>query len=129
MSTLLEFENLIKNKMAILKYDSQMDELLARGGSFDLTGTTVLTTKQFWGFNASDGAVLNAIKGVAVETNVANLAAITAAEVDISGILLTAGTDPLFAGVIYRADGYIITNIDLTSGSLHCFKTKAQISS
>lgn len=111
----------------ILKYDSQMDELLARGGSFDITGTDAVVNKQIWGFNASDGAVLNAIKGVAIGTNVADLAAIRAAEVDISAALLTAGTDPLFAGSIYRADGYIITSIDLTSGSLHCFKTKNQI--
>jgi hypothetical protein len=112
----------------IFKYDSQLDELLARGGSFDITGTNAVTTKQFWGFNASDGAVLNAVKGVPLNTSCSTLAQITAAEVDISAVLLTGATDPLFAGVIYRADGYIITNIDLTSGSLHCYKMKTQIS-
>lgn len=114
--------------MAILKYDSQSDELLVRGGSFDITGTDAVINKQFWGFNASSGAVLNVLKGVAINTSVANLAAIRAAEIDLTGLLLTGATDPLFAGVIYRVDGYIITNVDLTSGSLHCYKTKAQIS-
>lgn len=115
--------------MAILKNDSQTDELLARGGSFDITGTTQVTNKQYWGFNASDGAILNAIKGVAVGTSVANLAAITAAEIDLSALLLTTASDPLFSGTIYRVKGYLITYLDLTSGSLHCFKTKNQISS
>jgi hypothetical protein len=114
--------------MAKLDYDSQTDELLARGGSFDITGTDAVINKQFWGFNASDGAVLNAIKGVAVKTTVTNLASIRTAEVDVSALLLTTVSDPLFAGTIYRVDGYIITSIDLTSGSLHCFKTKPQIS-
>lgn len=109
-------------------FDPQLDELLARGGSFDLTGTTALTTMQFWGFNASEGAVLEVLKGIPLGTSTADLAAITAAEVDITGELLTDGTDPLFAGVIYRVPGYIITNVKLTSGSLHCYKTKTQIS-
>jgi hypothetical protein len=112
----------------IAKFDDQMDELLARGGTFDITGTDAVTNKQFWGFNAADGAVLNAIKGIPVKTAVTTLAGITAAEVDITAKFLTAGTDPLFAGVIYRVDGYIITNIDLTSGSLHCYMTNLQIS-
>ena len=112
----------------ILKFEPYEDEALARGGSFDITGTTAVVNKQFWGFNASDGAVLEAIKGVAVETKVASLAAIRAAEVDISGIFLTTVTDPLFAGVLYRADAYIITSIKLTSGSLHCYKRVNQIS-
>jgi hypothetical protein len=112
----------------ILKYDSQLDEALARGGSFDITGTDAVIDKQFWGFNASDGAVINAIKGVALGTDVGDLAAIRTAEVDISAGLLTTVSDPLFAGVIYRSDGYIITSIDLTSGSLHLYKTKTQIS-
>lgn len=111
----------------IHKYDDQLQELLARGGTFDITGTNAVTNKQFWGFNASDGAVLNVLKGIPVNSNVTTLAGITAIEVDLLPILLTTGTDPLFAGVIYRVDGYIITNIDLTSGSLHCFKTKNQI--
>ncbi len=112
----------------ILNRDSHMDEMLAKGGTFDITGTDAVTNKQFWGFNASDGAVINVIKGVAVGTIVANLAAITAAEVDISAVIVTSKAAGLFSGVIYTADGYIITNIDLTSGSLHCYKTKAQVS-
>lgn len=109
-------------------FDSQMDELLARSGTFDITGTNAVTNKQFWGFNASDGAVLNAIKGIPLKTSVTTLAEITAAEVDLTGYFLTGASDPLFAGVIYRVDGYIITNIDLISGSLHCYKTNTQIS-
>ena len=114
----------------IFKFEGYEDELLARGGTFDITGTTIVENKQFWGFNASDGAVLAAIKGVPVSTTTkyADLAAIRTAEEDISALLLTAGTDPLFAGVLYRVDGYIITAIDLTSGSLHCYKTLAQVS-
>ena len=108
-------------------FDPQLDELLAREGTFDITGTTAVTNKQFWGFNASDGAVLEVLKGIPLKTVTADLAAITAAEVDITGLLTTL-TDPLFAGVIYRADGYIITNVKLTSGSLHCYLTKTQIS-
>jgi len=113
----------------ILKFDSQTDELLARGGSYDITGTDAVENKQFWGFNASDGAVIAAIKGVAVGTAVATLAEIRAAEVDISSLITNDLTQGLFAGVIYRADGYIITSIDLTSGSLHCYQMMTQISS
>jgi hypothetical protein len=109
-------------------YDSQMDELLARGGTFDITGTDAVTNKQFWGFNASDGAVLNVIKGIPLKSTASTLATITADEVDLKGKFITGASDPLFGGVIYRVDGYIITNIDLTSGSLHCYLTKDQIS-
>ena len=112
----------------ILKYDSQTDELLARGGSFDISGTDAVEDKQFWGFNASDGAVINAIKGVALKTAVTTLAGIRAAEVDISAIITNDLAEGLFAGVIYRADGYIITSVDLTSGGLHCYQTNTQIS-
>jgi len=112
----------------ILKYDSQTDELLARGGSYDITGTDAVIDKQFWGFNASDGAVINTIKGVALKTAVTTLAGIRAAEVDISSVITNDISQGLFAGVIYRADGYIITSVDLTSGSLHCYKQLAQIS-
>jgi hypothetical protein len=110
------------------KYDSQLDEALARGGSFDITGTTAVVNKQFWGFNASEGAVLEAIKGIPLGSTASTLALIRTAEVDISAGFLTTVTDPLFAGVIYRVDGYIITSVKLTSGSLHCYKTKTQIS-
>jgi hypothetical protein len=109
-------------------FDVIMDELLARGGSYDITGTDAVTNKQFWGFNASDGAVINAIKGVALKTTLTDLASITAAEVDIKAIITNDLTQGLIGGVLYRADGYIITNIDLTSGTLHCYKTKDQIS-
>lgn len=112
----------------ILKYEGYYDEMLARGGSFDISGTEPVIDKQFWGFNASDGAVINAIKGVPVRTSVTTLAGIRTAEVDISAIISNDITQGLFSGVIYRADGYIITNIDLTSGNLHAFKTKDQIS-
>jgi hypothetical protein len=112
----------------ILKFDDQMDELLARGGTYDITGTDAVIDMQFWGFNASDGAVINAIKGVELKTDVDDLAAIRTAEEDISALITNDLSEGLFAGVIYRADGYIITSIDLTSGSLHCYKTKDQIS-
>jgi hypothetical protein len=112
----------------ILKYDGSLDEALARGGSFDISGTDAVIDKQFWGFNASDGAVINAIKGVALKAEVTTLAEIRAVEVDISAIISNDITQGLFAGVIYRADGYIITSVDLTSGSLHGYKTKDQIS-
>jgi hypothetical protein len=112
----------------ILKFDSQTDELLARGGSFDITGTDAVIDKQYWGFNASEGAVINAIKGVAVRTSVTTLAQIRTAEVDIKDYIVTSLAAGLMGGPIYRADGYIITSIDLTSGSLHCFKNLAQIS-
>jgi len=109
-------------------FDDSIDELVAKGGSFDITGTTAVTDKQFWSFNASDGAVLEVIKGIPLKSTASTLAQITAAEVDISGYFLTTLTDPLFANVVYRADGYIITNIKLTSGSLHCYKKMDQIS-
>jgi len=110
-------------------FDTQADEIMARGGTFDITGTTAVTNKQYWGFYASDGAVINTIKGVPLKTTLTDLASITAAEVDISGVLLTTVSDPLIGGTLYRADGYIITNVKLTSGTLHCFKTVNQISS
>lgn len=112
----------------IFKYDSQVDESLARGGSYEITGTDAVIDKQFWGFQSSDGAVIADIKGVAIGTNCATLAAIRAAEVDISAIITNSLAVGLLPGVLYRADGYIITSIDLTSGSLHCYKIKAQIS-
>ena len=111
-----------------LAFDEQLDELLARGGSYDITGTNAVEDKQFWGFNASDGAVVAAIKGVALKTAVTTLAGIRAAEVDISAIITNDLSQGLFAGTIYRADGYIITSIDLTSGSIHAYKTNTQIS-
>lgn len=113
--------------MAILKYDNEMDELLARGGTFDLTGTDAVIDKQFFGFNATEGTVIAAIKGIPIRTSVANLAAIRAAEIDISGLIVTLLATGLCSG-FHRADGYIITSIDLTSGSLHCYKTITQVS-
>ena len=108
-------------------YDNQADEIVARGGTFDITGTNAVTNKQFFGFDASDGAVLSVLKGIPIKTSVTTLAGITAAEVDLASYLLTALTDPLLAK-FYRADGFIITNIKLTSGTLHCYKIKTQIS-
>lgn len=109
-------------------FNEQIDELVARGGSFDITGTSAVVNKQFWGFNASEGAVLEAIKGIALKSTASTIAQIRSAEVDVSALFLTTVTDPLFAGVIYRVDGYIITSIKLTSGSLHCYKQMNQIS-
>jgi hypothetical protein len=109
-------------------YDSQVDEALARGGSFDITGTSAVINKQFMGFQASDGAVLAVIKGIPLNSTASTLALIRTAEVDLASYFLTTLTDPLFANALYRVDGYIITKIQLTSGSLHCYKTKTQIS-
>jgi len=112
----------------ILKREGYYDEQNARGGTFDITGTAAVTDKQIWGFNASEGAVLEVIKGVKVgTTNVSTLTEIRALKEDISAILLTTLIDPLFGGVIYCVDGYIITSIKLTSGSLHCYKQPTQI--
>lgn len=109
-------------------FDSHMDEMLGRGGTFDITGTELVENKQFWGFYASEGAVINAIKGIAIKTIANDLAAIRTAEVSLAAILLTGASDPLLGNTLYRADGYIITSIDLTSGTLHCLKTTRQIS-
>jgi hypothetical protein len=111
----------------ILKREGYYDEQNARGGTFDITGTSAVTDKQIWGFNASEGAVFEVIKGVAIGTNVSTLTEIRAAEVDVPLIFLTALTDELFGSVIYTVDGYIITSIKLTSGSLHCYKQPTQI--
>jgi hypothetical protein len=108
-------------------YDGQLDEAVARGGTFDITGTTIVVDKQYFGFDASDGAILNSIKGIPLNTKVTTLAEIRASEVDVSGFFLTAVSDPLL-GKFYRVDGYVITSIKLTSGTLHCYKTKDQIS-
>jgi hypothetical protein len=112
----------------IFEYDSQVDEMVVRGGTFDLTGTTAKTNMQFMGFHASDGAVLSVLKGIPLGTKVTTLAGITAVEVDLASFLLTALSDPLFANVPYRPDGYFITNVKLASGSLHLYKKKDQIS-
>lgn len=111
-----------------IQYDSQMDEQLARGGSFDLTGTNKDESKQFWGFHASDGAVISAIKGVPLATTVTTLAGIRTAEVNLDAHFVTSIGTGLMANVLYRVDGYIITSVTLTSGSLHLYKMKEQIS-
>ena len=100
-------------------FDRQIDELLARGGSFDITGTTALTTKKFFAFEAEEGTVLEVIKGIPLKSAAESAAEITAAEVALESFFLTALTDPLFGGALYRVPGYIITNIKLTSGSIH----------
>jgi hypothetical protein len=116
----------------ILKYEGYYDEMLARGGTFDISGVTPVIDKQFWGFKASDGAKLTAIKGVAIKptAEASTLAEIRAAEVDISGVLITDIALGLDGGSIYRADGYIITSITLADATslLHCYKTINQIS-
>lgn len=106
-------------------YDDQIDELLGRGGTFDITGTTAVTDKKFMGFRADAGAVLEAIKGIPLKSAAASAAQITAAEVALEDYFLTALTDPLLAD-FYRVRGYIITYIKLTSGTLHCFEMKDQ---
>ena len=111
----------------ITKYDSEVEESLARGGTYEINGTNAVTSKQFWGFSASDGAVIDTIKGVALKTAVTTLATITAAEVDISAIVTNDLSKGLLSGVLYRADGYVITYVKLTSGSLHCYKLINQI--
>ena len=108
-------------------YDTPINELLARSGSFDLTGTSAMITKQFWGFNASDGAVLDTIKGIPLKSTVSTYALITASEVDLSALVVTLKATGLIGGVIYRVPGYIITNLKLTSGSLHCYLQPKQI--
>ena len=112
-----------------LLFDEQLDELLARGGSYDITGVVAHVSGQYWGFNASDGAIIADIKGVALKTSVATLAEIRAAEVDISTVITNDISQGLFAGTIYRADGYIITSVTLTSGSLHAYRINNQITS
>ena len=107
-------------------YDNQIDEMIARYGTFDITGTDAVTDKMFYGFVASEGAVLAVIKGVPIKNAASSAAEVTAAEVDIESFFLTTLTDPLFGSIIYRADVYVITNIQLTSGSLHCIKTSKQ---
>jgi hypothetical protein len=113
----------------IHKYDSQTDELLARGGTFDITGVDAVIHKQFWGFNASDGTVLDTIKGIPLKSTASTWALITAAEVDVSALVVTLKATGLLGGTIYRVPGYIITNIKLTSGTIHGFLTNTQVSS
>jgi hypothetical protein len=110
----------------IFKFDSNSDEDLARGGTFDITGTGAVIDKQFFGFIPSEGAVLAVIKGVPVRSSLSTLTAIRAAEVDLASFFLTALTDPLTAD-FYRVDGYIITNVQFTSGTGHFFKTLNQV--
>lgn len=108
-------------------FDDQLDELLARGGTYDLNDTNALTTKQAWGFNASDGAVIATIKGIPLKSTASTYAQITAAEVDISSMVAKVLASGLFASVLYRVPGYIITKLQMTSGSLHLYLTKTQI--
>jgi hypothetical protein len=111
----------------ILNFDSHLDELLAKGGTFDITGTSTVEDKQFWGFNAEEGTVINAIFGVPVKTSVTDTDDVRDEEEDIAALILTGDSDELFGGVLYRAPGYIITSIDLTSGSIHGFLLKNQV--
>ena len=106
-------------------YDEQMDEILARHGTFDITGTSAVSNKNFWGFTPEAGTVLAAIKGIPLKSTATTAAEITAAEVALESFFLTTLTDPLLAQ-LYRVPGYIITHIQLTSGTLHCYKTEEQ---
>jgi len=112
----------------IFKFDGNLDEALARGGIFDITGTAAVIDKQFFGFTPSYGAVLAVIKGVpvAVSTNLKTLAAIRAAEVDLAAFFLTALTDPL-TDDFYRVDGHIITYVQFASGTGRFYKTISQV--
>jgi hypothetical protein len=114
--------------MATELYDIQMDELLARDGTFDITGTGAVTNKQYWGFNATDGTVIASIKGIPLKTVVTTLAQIRTAEEDISALVVTSLAAGLLGGLIYRVRGYVITSIQLTSGSLHTYLQETQIS-
>jgi hypothetical protein len=110
----------------IFNYDGKLEENVARGGTFDITGTGAVIDKQFFGFTPSSGAVLAVIKGVPVKSSLSTLTAIRAAEVDLAAFFLTALTDPLTED-LYRVDGYIITNVQFTSGTGHFFKTLNQV--
>lgn len=113
----------------IFKYDSPEEEAIAKGGTFDITGTGAVIDKQFSTFTPSDGAVLAVIKGVPATENIIlnTLSEIRDAEVDVTTVFLTALTDALTAD-LYRVDGYIITYIQLTSGTIHAYKTINQVS-
>jgi hypothetical protein len=112
----------------LFKYDSPEEESLAKGGTFDITGTGAVIDKQFATFTPSDGAVLAVIKGVSATENITlfTLAEIRAVEVDLASLFLTALTDAL-TGDLYRVKGYIITNIQLTSGTIHANRTINQV--
>lgn len=109
--------------------DSPIDEGLARGGTFDITGVGAVTNKQFYAFTPGDTTVLDTLKGVPNGSKLTTLAGITAVEVDLKGMILTGAGDTLLSGELYRVDGHIITNVKLTSGSFHGYKLQTQITS
>jgi len=106
-------------------FGNHIDELLARWGTFDITGTTAVSNQNYFAFTPSDGAVLEAIKGIPLKSAASTTAEITAAEADLASFFLTALTDPL-VNELYRVPGYIITHIKLTSGSIHAYLTEDQ---
>jgi len=106
-------------------YGDHTDELLARWGTFDITGTAAVSNMNFFAFTPSDGAVLEAIKGIPLKSAASTTAEITAAEVALESYFLTGLTDPLL-NELYRVPGYIITHIKLTSGNVHAYLTKDQ---
>jgi hypothetical protein len=112
----------------LFKYDSPEEESLAKGGTFDITGTGAVIDKQFATFTPSAGAVLAVIKGVPATQNIIlnTLAEIRAVEVDLASFFLTALTDALTED-LYRVGGYIITYIQLASGTIHGYKTISQV--
>lgn len=109
-------------------YDSNFEELLAKGGTYDINTTDAVTDKQFWGANITDDAVFTTIKGIPIGTIADTLAEITSAEVDLKAILEKDATVTGFAGSIYRANGHIITNVQLSAGKFHGYLMKTQIS-
>jgi len=106
-------------------YGEKLDELLARSGTFDITGTAAVSNKNFFAFTPSDGAVLEAIKGIPLKSAASTTTEITSAEVDLATYFLTTLTDPL-VNELYRVPGYIITHIKLTSGTIHGYLAEDQ---
>jgi len=106
-------------------YGNRTDELLARWGTFDITGTTAVSDKNYFAFTPSAGAVLEEIKGIPLKSTATSAAEITAAEADLASHFLTTLTDPLL-NELYRVPGYIITHIKLTSGTIHAYLTEDQ---
>ena len=106
-------------------YGEKLEELLARSGTFDITGTAAVSNMNFFAFTPSDGAVLEAIKGIPLKSAASTTAEITAAEADLASHFLTGLTDPLM-NELYRVPGYIITHIKLTSGTIHGYLAEDQ---
>lgn len=100
-------------------FDEISEEALARGGTFDITGTAEVTDKKFWGFYAGENTIVASMSGIPVNNAVET-------EVSVLALLTNNAALPLFTAVPYRIPGYIITKVALTSGSLHTFLTNKQ---